>query len=218
MIRTEDESEVVNSCHYNQTTMRKVILCFLFVVLHCTLWSMTEQDRVSYLKWMQQSLQDVPEWTAWQQKTGELPPDFDLLPRSNLLPDPLKFLDGRPVKNTAADWAARRAEILGLFAKYMLGTFPAKPAIDKVVLLDETPGTGYITRNVRLEFGPAGKVERLPGDGTITRHGSQGIWYERTFVFDASLIQAGTNTLTLTIPASPVNNGLMYDYISLELE
>ena len=66
-----------------------------------------DDDPVSYLQWMQQSLPDVPEWTAWQQKTGELPPNFDQLPRSNLLPDPLRFLDGRTVKNN-----------IGVYIKY----------------------------------------------------------------------------------------------------
>ena len=87
----------------------------------------------------------------------------------------------------------------------------------KATLRLDICGTGGSTLEVAVNGKSAGKLERLPGDGTITRHGSQGIWYERTFVFDASLMQAGTNTLTLTIPAGPVNNGLMYDYLSLEL-
>ncbi len=137
--------------------MRKIILyliCFLWAGMS---WSMTGQERRAYLQWMQRSLPDVPEWTAWQQKTGELPPDFDQLPRSNLLPDPLRFFDGRPVKNTPDDWEARRNEIKQLFEKYVTGTFPDRPPIDNVVLLGETKGEGYLVRNVRVEFGPQGK-------------------------------------------------------------
>lgn len=130
------------------------LLCFLFAEMS---WSMTEQERRAYLQWMQRSLKDVPEWTAWQQKTGELPPDFDKLPKSNLLPDPLRFFDGRLVSHTSADWTARRNEIKQLFEKYMLGTFPPKPQIGQVVLLDETAGKGYVVRNVRVEFGPQNK-------------------------------------------------------------
>jgi dienelactone hydrolase len=118
---------------------------------------MTEKDRQDYLKWMQVNLPDVAEWTEWQKQTGELPPDFDRLPKSNLLPDPLRFVDGRPVGYSAAEWTARRNEIKQLFEKYVTGTFPPKPAIDKVVLIDEIQGEGYILRNVRLEFGPQGK-------------------------------------------------------------
>jgi len=58
----------------------------------------------------------------------------------------------------------------------------------------------------------------LIGDGTIARHGIQGIWYEREVPFDAAMLKAGTNTLTLTVPAGPINNGLIYDYLRLELD
>jgi len=34
---------------------------------------------------------------------------------------------------------------------------------------------------------------------------------------NATLMKAGTNKLTLTIQAGPINNGDMYDYIRLEL-
>lgn len=114
-------------------------------------------QRQEHLAWMLQNLPAVPEWNAWQEATGTLPPDFAALPRSNRLPDPLQFLDGRPVR-TAADWTARREEILKLFQHYVTGTFPAKPPLERVVLVDETRGTGYTTRNVRLEFGPAGRA------------------------------------------------------------
>lgn len=119
---------------------------------------MNDGDREKYLDWMRKTLPEVPEWTVWQQRTGELPPDFDRMPRTNLLPDPLHFLDGRPVGPAVTDWEARRAEIKTLFERWMVGTFPPKPAIDRVVVLDETRGAGYTTRNVRLEFGPGGKA------------------------------------------------------------
>jgi dienelactone hydrolase len=107
---------------------------------------------------MQASLPDVPEWTAWREKTGELPPDFDKLPKSNLLPDPLRFFDGRPVGSAPEDWARRRSEIKQLFEKYVTGTFPPKPSVSGVVTLDETKGDRYLVRNVRVEFdAPRGK-------------------------------------------------------------
>lgn len=117
---------------------------------------MTEQERREYLQKLLQILPDAPTFTAWLQKTGEIPPDFDALPKVNLLPDPLKFLDGKPVRN-AEEWKTRRAEIRRLEEKYDLGTFPPKPKLGHVTVLDETPGKGYIVRNVRLEFGPDNK-------------------------------------------------------------
>ena len=64
----------------------------------------------------------------------------------------------------------------------------------------------------------AGRVDRLISDGAITRHSSQGIWYERELPFDASLLRQGTNVLKLTVPAGPINNGVIYDYLRLELD
>jgi pimeloyl-ACP methyl ester carboxylesterase len=118
--------------------------------------SMSMEERRQYLQELLKILPGVPSFQQWLDKTGELPPDFDTLPRMNGLPDPLKFLDGKPVR-TAADWKLRRAEIQRLYEKYDLGTIPPKPKLDRAVLLDETPGKGYIVRNVRLEFGTGGK-------------------------------------------------------------
>jgi dienelactone hydrolase len=132
------------------------LAAFGALVLVQTADAMSEAQRRDYLGWMKQNLPAVPTWDQWQQQSGELPPDFDALPRRNLLPDPLAFQDGRPVA-TAADWPARRAEIRALFERYVIGSLPPKPPIDRVVLLDETRGEGYVTRNVRLEFGPQSK-------------------------------------------------------------
>src|SRR5580692_8458370 len=104
--------------------------------------AMTEQERRVYLEKLQQILPDAPAFRAWLEKNGELPPDFDSLPRVNALPDPLRFLNGQPVR-AAADWKRRREEILKLFEKYQTGTFPPKPRLDRVVFLDETRGNGY---------------------------------------------------------------------------
>ncbi|MDP4290248.1 MAG: alpha/beta fold hydrolase [Bacteroidota bacterium] len=150
--------------------MKRIIFCLLLSVCAGTLLSMTPDERIAYLQWMKQTLPEVPEWTAWQQKTGELPPDFDQLPRTNLLPDPLRFLDGRSVKNNAIDWSARREEIRHLFEKYMIGTFPPKATITRVVPTSESRGSGYLTGDVRIEFGPQGKgsvrVRLVIPDGT----------------------------------------------------
>ncbi|HVW20592.1 MAG TPA: alpha/beta fold hydrolase [Opitutaceae bacterium] len=115
--------------------------------------AMTTPERQAYLAWMLKTLPDDPEWDAWQKASGELPPDFDALPRRNALPDPLTFLDGRAVAS-AGDWAARRQEIWGLMQRYQTGTFPPKPPIDRVQLLEEIRGAGWVTRTVKLVYGP----------------------------------------------------------------
>ena len=56
--------------------------------------AMAQQDRSAHLDWMLKSLPSAPQFEQWQQRTGELPPDFDAFPRNNFLPDPLTFMNG----------------------------------------------------------------------------------------------------------------------------
>ena len=69
------------------------------------------------------------------------------------LPDPLVFADGRPVKD-AKDWAARRREILDIFAHEMYGVEPPPPEALQVELVEEgTTLAGLaIRRQYRLRF------------------------------------------------------------------
>lgn len=62
------------------------------------------------------------------------------------LEDPLTFADGRKVRS-AADWEARRAEILGIFAREMYGVEPPRPAVLNTDLVDEKVAcAGYAIR------------------------------------------------------------------------
>lgn len=134
-----------------------VLLCACCLALSIApAWGLTPEQRREYRRKLLETLPQVPAFTQWVEKTDELPPDFDAFPRQNDLPDPLRFLNGKPV-STTKDWRQRRAEIMNLFEKYDVGTFPPKPKLDGVTLLDEKAGPGYLIRNVRLEFGPQGK-------------------------------------------------------------
>jgi len=62
------------------------------------------------------------------------------------LEDPLIFCDGRPVR-TPADWPARRAEILGIFAREMFGVEPPQPeALFTDLVNERITCDGYATR------------------------------------------------------------------------
>ena len=100
---------------------------------------------------------------------------------------------------------------------YTIASMDAAPRGTAVLRL-AICGTGTRAINVSVNGNPAGQVQLGPGDGVITRHQVQGLWYERQFEFDASKLKAGENTLTLTVPAGPVNNGVIYDYLRLELD
>ena len=50
------------------------------------------------------------------------------------------------------------------------------------------------------------------------RDGIRGYWFERDVPFDGSLLKAGTNTLKLTVSGNSWVDGVLYDYLRLELE
>ena len=79
-------------------------------------------------------------------------------------------------------------------------------------------GTATRELQVTVNDQPAGKIALPFGDGAIARHGRQGLWYERELGFDASLLKSGTNVLKIIVPAGPINNGILYDYVRLELD
>ncbi len=123
------------------------------VALAYPLRAMQEQDRRAHLEWMLKSLPNAPQFNEWQQRTGELPPDFDAFPRNNFLPDPFTFMNGKAVR-TAADWTTRRTEIRQLLEKWDIGSVPSKATTFKTTVQSETPGNGYATRVVAIEYGP----------------------------------------------------------------
>jgi rhamnogalacturonan endolyase len=45
----------------------------------------------------------------------------------------------------------------------------------------------------------------------------QGSWVEKDLTFDGSLLHAGANTITLTVPAGGLTSGIAYDVVRLEL-
>lgn len=78
-------------------------------------------------------------------------------------------------------------------------------------------GTGARELEITVNDQPAGTIPLQMGDGTIARHGQQGLWYETELAFNAILLKPGTNVLKIIVPAGPINNGVMYDYVRLEL-
>ena len=91
--------------------LRRLGVAVALVALAHPLGAMTEQERRAHLEWMLKSLPDAPQFRQWQEKTGEIPPDYDALPRNNFLPDPFTFMNGRTVRN-ASDWTAFAADLL----------------------------------------------------------------------------------------------------------
>ncbi len=70
---------------------------------------------------------------------------------------------------------------------------------------------------VQVNGKDAGTVDGLVYNATINRDGVEGSWVEKDVIFDASLMHAGVNTLTLTVPAGGITSGIAYDVLRLEL-
>jgi rhamnogalacturonan endolyase len=79
-------------------------------------------------------------------------------------------------------------------------------------------GSGARSIDVTVNDQKAGTVAAPGYNATINRDGIGGYWSQRNLSFDASLMHAGQNTLVLTIPAGSLTNGVIYDYLRLELD
>jgi rhamnogalacturonan endolyase len=79
---------------------------------------------------------------------------------------------------------------------------------------------GVSARSLRIDVNnqPAGTVAGLVYNATLNRDGIAGSWVEKNLAFDATLLKAGDNTLTLTIPGGGVTSGIICDYLRLELQ
>ncbi len=58
---------------------------------------------------------------------------------------------------------------------------------------------------------------RLVTTNTIRYNSDKGLWQERTLRFDAALLKAGENEMTLTVPGGDLQSGVVWDYLRLEL-
>ena len=63
-----------------------------------------------------------------------------------------------------------------------------------------------------------GDSGELPEDGVMHRDGIRGYWFERDVRFDAALLKAGDNVISLHSVARDWTMGVLYDYVRLELD
>ncbi|HXC35980.1 MAG TPA: polysaccharide lyase family protein, partial [Candidatus Acidoferrales bacterium] len=123
---------------------------------------------------------------------------FEQVPHDEELTDTNAF--GRGLSTT---WSVR----------FNLPNAPSGSAILRLAIC----GVGARDIAVRMNDRPAGTISNLVYNATINRDGIAGFWSEHDLTFDASLMQAGTNVLKLTIPGGSLTSGIMYDYLRLEL-
>ena len=95
-------------------------------------------------------------WRDWQERTGELPPDFSGMASLPFLPDPLvldQCGENIPVK-TRGQWQQKRAWIEKEIKHWLTGTFPPAPDNLKAELVSEKTSGSVTSRLVELQFGP----------------------------------------------------------------
>jgi dienelactone hydrolase len=108
---------------------------------------------------LKQLLQILPKsepWEKWLAKSGELPPDWDTMPRVPELPDPLLMKKGDTTVRISRkeDWAPRRQQILDLFHHYVFGSAPPAPGNVRVEILESHEENAVTVQKVMLTFGP----------------------------------------------------------------
>jgi hypothetical protein len=91
----------------------------------------------------------------------------------------------------------------------------ARGADPPVTLVEDdanfTLANGFVTARVYKQAGTFSlKYKDLDG--------IRGYWCERAVPFDAALMKRGTNVLKLKVPATSWVNGVLYDYLRLELD
>ncbi|HNT89392.1 MAG TPA: hypothetical protein PKL84_16130, partial [Candidatus Hydrogenedentes bacterium] len=108
--------------------------------------------RTGYLEQLRRLLPESKAWTGWIEESGELPPDFEAMPASAALPDPLER-DGARITTPEA-WAEHRETLKALLAQWVIGTAPPTPDHIEAAVLEEWREEGCTVREVELRFGP----------------------------------------------------------------
>jgi len=164
--------QVHATCTLNAAAVRNVatsILALVCILAFSTICRAAEnanagpepgslQKREMILKGLQRRLPPVVKNDAFNgflKRTGELPPDLDLMPSQFFLPDPMSWFElGQARHATVANWPERRRQLADLTEKWLLGTAPPPPGNVVAEILDKTTVDGREIWNVRLSFGP----------------------------------------------------------------
>ncbi len=97
-------------------------------------------------------------WLDWQKRTGELPPDFSILPSCYGLPDPLE-LEGEKITNLG-QWERKKKWIKEQYQHWISGKRPPSPTNLKYEIVEEKKEDRLVVQKVKISFGPGflGKI------------------------------------------------------------
>jgi rhamnogalacturonan endolyase len=77
-------------------------------------------------------------------------------------------------------------------------------------------GADSTTLSIGVNGNEAGSI-RPVSTNALRYNTDRGVWREYWQTFDASLLKAGENSMTLSVPAGDCTSGVCYDYLRLEL-
>jgi rhamnogalacturonan endolyase len=89
---------------------------------------------------------------------------------------------------------------------------------DKAHLRMGIAGNSLRAVTVAINDQSAGTTGPLVNTGATHWNAIRSYWQEKDVAFDAGLMKQGTNVVKLTIPGGNAMNGIIYDYLRLELE
>lgn len=98
--------------------------------------------------------------------------------------------------------------------RFHLSDQPRGRAILRMAFCGAGPGCRI---EVAVNGQTVGDTGWLPPTSTMHRDGIEGYWTERRIAFDAELLRPGENRITLHLPARSWTQGVLYDYLGLEL-
>ena len=112
-------------------------------------------------------------WEDWIKRTGELPPNYGVIPSIPFLPDPLIIGEGKENKKitTIAEWDGQREYFKEQVKHILSGTFPDPPTNLKAEILSERTDNGVRIQMIELRFGENHKAKLTlevftpPGEG-----------------------------------------------------
>ncbi|MEM6804304.1 MAG: acyl-CoA thioester hydrolase/BAAT C-terminal domain-containing protein [Bacteroidota bacterium] len=92
-------------------------------------------------------------WEAWQRRTGELPPNFDIIPTQVLPHDLMKdLLSGDKIENNS-QWKGQKRVMTAVLKTWLTGTFPAKPSNIKAEVLESREEREIKIEQLRISWG-----------------------------------------------------------------
>ena len=166
----------------------KYSIGFIFIMLClCPLMAKAQEDKAVRQEYLRELilLQEKPSshdsfvslhdltWEDWIERTGELPPNYGVIPSIPFLPDPLIIGEGKENEKvtTMAQWESQREYFKEQVKHILSGTFPDPPTNLKAEILSERTDNGVRIQMIELRFGENHKAKLTlevftpPGEG-----------------------------------------------------